>query len=208
MILALLAAGPALAQDAAATTALAAFDPDELYVESITQEGASCPQGSFSYNIAPNAGHLTLLFADFRLDAAANAAPVTSTCRIELQVHAPTGWSFAPSGVEIIGFAQLPADTTASHQLALVQGARRRVTLASSDMKGPLQGDYRFTAQAPADLWSPCSGRPANDGIVKLTLASETRLAGAHGTLRGASLDGELRQRLKLAWRRCTPHAN
>jgi hypothetical protein len=194
---ALVASGPAaMAQQATA------FEPDEFYVEGLTHEGTACPGGSLSFNVAPDASQLTLLIGDFRVDGGRAA-----TCKVELQVHVPSGWSFAPVAAEIEGFARLDKDVAASQSLTLAQRSPRRLVLAAHDWKGPLAGDYRISEQVTADQWLPCAGKPANDGIVKLTLVSDAKVASAAGSLRGVSLDGELRQRLKLAWRRCDPRS-
>lgn len=192
---ALVGSGPA-----AAVQQAAAFEPDEFYVEGLSHEGTSCPGGSLSFNVAPDASQLTLLIGDFRVDGGRSAS-----CKVELQVHVPSGWSFAPVAAEIEGFARLDKAVAASQSLTLAQRSTRRLVLAAQDWKGPLAGDYRISGQVTADQWLPCAGKPANDGIVKLTLVSEAKVASAAGTLRGVSLDGELRQRLKLAWRRCDP---
>jgi hypothetical protein len=182
------------------------FDPDEFYVEGLSHEGSACPGGSLSFNVAPDASQLTLLIGDFRVDGAR-----TVTCRVELLVHVPSGWTFAPVAAEIEGFARLGKDVAARQSLALAQRSTRRVVLATHDWKGPLAGDYRISEQVTTDQWLPCAGKPANDGVVKLTLLSDAEVGaevgGAAGSLRGASLDGELRQRLKLAWRRCDPRS-
>jgi hypothetical protein len=188
---------------AASAQQATAFDPAEFYVEGLGHEGSACPGGSLSFNVAPDASQLTLLIGDFRVDGAR-----TLTCKVELLVHVPSGWSFAPVTAEIEGFARLGKDVAARQSLALAQRSTRRVVLVAHDWKGPLAGDYRISEQVTTDQWLPCAGKPANDGVVKLTLLSEAEVGGAAGSLRGVSLDGELRQRLKLAWRRCDPRSD
>ncbi len=183
-------------------------DPSQIFIEKIKYNGSGCRPGSVASHLAADAKAFTLLFDDYIVDtshkgkpdpdSSPEPTPVQKSCQIAVDMHVPSGWSFALFSVDVRGFAHLRKKATAFQRTAyFFKGSEREI--GRLDIKGPVEQDYFHRTLAALDQveFSPCEGKVRN-----LLIRTNIRVQG-RGLLTVDSTDGELTQQYGIAWRRC-----
>lgn len=178
-------------------------DPRLVYVESIYYGGTGCPQGSLVQGLSEDRSSLSLVFDKFVVSAGPGV-PITENrknCQINLNLRVPQGWSYSVAQVNYLGFVQLAAGQTGSQKsIFYFQGDVAQIS-ANSNFSGPVSRDYLTGDFIPvsSQIWSSCNGaKPLN--INTQVRISSPQLSGQITT---DSIDGKVKQILKLSWKRC-----
>jgi hypothetical protein len=190
-----------------ASTATAAEAPESgVTITDVTYRGTGCPPGSTAVNIAPDYQALTVLFADFIVEKAPEARQrrVRSACDVDVHLSVPSGWSMALFAVQFRGYLALDAGATGHHGATLHIPGTQPFRMGEMVVTGPSSRDYISETQHRLDgvRWTPCN----SSGRRSLKIMSDISIDGAAdagGLLTVDSLDGEVRENYKIAWKRC-----
>src|SRR3990167_5703341 len=193
-------------------------------ITDVSYSGAACPQNSVSHMISPDGAALTLLFDDYLVEVASDrrGAAATKSCEILLTLQSPPGWEFGIFGVDIRGYAGFDPSTT-GWQWAVYWLNGRGLSgvvndcqgqygnyVACKQFYGPFDDNYIHSNTLSLDK-IPLSSCLKTQHRIKIRTGAvvQTTEAGQRAALLTVdSMDGELRERYNLAWRRCEGSGN
>jgi Domain of unknown function (DUF4360) len=170
-----------------------------------TVNGSGCPAGTATVTpLADNTG-FKISYANFRAEDGGDAAATDGrkNCQVNLDVHIPTGFTFAVASANYVGLASLQAGTTAVERSNYYYQGSSANNWVEHTVSGPVNGTWRATdVTAGAELvWSPC-GQTRN-----LNINTELRVdAGTSSTKNWISLkssDGEVYTLVNFEWKSC-----
>ncbi|KAH8832206.1 hypothetical protein DL96DRAFT_645620 [Flagelloscypha sp. PMI_526] len=184
-----------------------ATPPAQFNITSVDMNGTGCPPGSGKVFL--NAAHtaVTVTFSQY----AASAGPGIATsenrknCQLTLNVHVPSGFTFAIVDVDYRGYYQLDKGVKGSHsaiyyfQGQVVQGE------SGTTINGPVDGAnyvYRDEFNLTPTVYAPCG----QDSI--LNLNSQVRVdntgnKNGFGYFVDDSVDASITQTYNFAWLTC-----
>lgn len=175
-------------------------DPSQVYIEGIKYKGNGCRNGSVAHLLSPDAKAFTLLFDDFIVTGDPHDAEKSHRkCMIDLNLHVPSGWSYAIFSLDYRGFVELRAGATATQKTSCSFPGSQEKGIGDHVLRGPLSEDYLHRTLTPLSsvVFSSCTGHNK-----KLKINTSISVKG-EGLMTVDSADGELEHRYGIAWRRC-----
>jgi len=112
-------------------------------------EQAACPQGSYSVIRAPDGASVSVLFHDFSAESSRAGQISRTTCRIEIPLAVPAGYSAGLTSVDYRGFAVLGVSQAAEVAVDYEVGRGNRAPRFQRQLQGAQQGDFVFTDRLP-----------------------------------------------------------
>lgn len=204
----LIASLPVAAATLAVTFAPAALaqrpDPRQVYVNSIAFAGSGCPAGTVAGSVSADAAAFNLVFDSFIAEAGPGVpfSESRKTCMINLDLHVPSGWSYAVSSVETRGYAALQGGTSATQTLRYYFAGSATSGALQGTITGPRDSGYVLRDQVglASQVWSPCNvSRSLNINLAVRVQAS----GGRHGLVTVDEIDGGYSNHYFLSFRRC-----
>ena len=163
--------------------------------------GTGCPDGSVAHDLSPDGKALTLIFDGFVAETSPEVRAAQKGCAVALRLHAPEGWSYALFSVDYRGYVKLGgAATSANLSSWYAFGSGAAIKIANIQLVGPVDRDYQRRGEVALNLppWRAClADAPA------LNIGTSLTIAGPHGLMTIDSIDGQVRQKYAIAWRRC-----
>jgi hypothetical protein len=191
-------------------------DPSEVYVQSISYGGNGCPQGSVGSSFSNDRKSFTLIFDQFVASMGPGVPIVESrkNCRLNLNLHVPSGWSFELVQTENRGFVLLPAGAKGRLDIDfdsnLISNLHNNSPFVQKGMHktyaGPVSQDYLATTNKRG--FRPLCSNEAQ--IINLAVDAQVRVWSTDGSSIPAqmtvdSIDGESGSNIMLKWHRCVP---
>ena len=110
----------------------------------------ACPAGAYSVVQSPDGASVSILFHQFAVETdGALATTHRTTCRIEVPLAVPTGFSAALTSVDYRGFALLGQRQSAEISVDYEVGRGNRAPRFQRRLQGVLEGDFAFTDRLP-----------------------------------------------------------
>lgn len=172
-----------------------------VVLSGLATSGPGCPEGSVAANTSPDNLAFTLLFDQFIVSGDAHSGPQHKlSCRADVTLEVPTGWSFSVLTVDTRGYASL-----ATHQVKVDVSSRVAIgdnngNAAHGDvrLRGPYEDNFQIRAAVSGNSgrWSVCGTRRHRVRIDTEIKMKREAVAAID------SLDGQV-EALGLAWRRC-----
>lgn len=174
-----------------------------ISIKNVAHSGNGCRPGSVASNISPDNKALTFMFDDFIVELNGRGTS-RKTCRLNIELEAPLGWSYAIFNVNFRGYASLDQNTTAVQTTGYsVQNAARNI--AKINFTGPIDEDYQTEMAIPVSTapYSEClNPKVTIDAGIEVTARPS---ALGNGLMTVDSIDGELTHQYSLVWKRCAP---
>ncbi|QXJ23229.1 DUF4360 domain-containing protein [Actinomadura graeca] len=188
-----------------ASPALADPPPGKITID-VVSDKRTCAVGTISVGIYDDNTAFTLSLGDFSVSVGGDSAPQAArkTCRLDLKVKVPAGYTFAIDEVDHHGSAKLQAGTS-GHVLEEFhfQGGAVGNTIKNT-VKGAHNGGWQFQngKDTVTPVYRPCGKEPnlliAKDLRADLGTSDATKVS----SFSQGAPDGTTKYR--LAWKRCT----
>jgi hypothetical protein len=169
--------------------------------------GPGCPAGSVATNVSPDQEAFTLIFSNMAVsvDAGAKARKASTRCDVDLGLTMPSGWQAAVLGVDYRGYASLDAGVKATLKTSYLYASPKKspTHTINARIAAPHDGDFliHHNVVAANMVWTPCTLNAVMR--LSLTAAIEAPKKKAAGFLQVDSQDGELRQKMGIAFKPC-----
>ncbi len=173
-----------------------------IQIGSVSAVGTGCPEGSVAAHVSDDGLAFTTLFDSFvtAVENPARSTIQTKYCDLAFSLSAPAGWSYALLGMDVRGFAQTAKRSAASVTVSY-KVRRSFVPVKTKTYLPNFADDILIKTQTPAIVsnWSRCDTTPA-----AYTVRTQVKTWGYQSTVTIDSIDGELRNGLHIAWRKCS----
>jgi hypothetical protein len=186
-------------------------NPNEVYIANYQYTGNGCQNGSVATLLSGDAKVLTLLFDSFLVEARGGpwggSTRMQKSCKVDIQLQVPQGYSYAIFNVNTRGFASLSNHDAEARLASRYAFGTRSLELGRVDMRGPYTGDYDSNRSAPLEslVWSACG----ENRMLTLTTDIEAKARSlARAMLTVDSVDASITQEYGIRWRTCTNPAD
>jgi hypothetical protein len=201
----------AIAMLAAIALATQAFadqpNPDDVYITGFSYAGSGCPAGSAVDIISDDARSFILLLDAFVASAGPDISITENrkNCQLNIGLHVPQGWSYAPSNVDFRGYAQLDRRVEGTVKAVYYFGGSTRQATAQSVFRGPMDDDFviRDTLGLESLVWSPCGVERNLNINTQVRVNNSRNRAGSGMVMLGDFIDWGQTLTVNLTWRRC-----
>jgi hypothetical protein len=185
--------------------------PTGSIIANVNALGSGCPDGAWDASISSDGQTFTLRFNSYEADLKATQPMASESCRITVQLSAPTGMSYSVASLYYSGYVFLEqpgmrAAYTARYSIQEVPGSERN---ADRDVvQGPIDQEFTFES-TPEPIWSPCGGNSNLNIDTSITVMNNPAKTGSafmnnsaiDGTV--GDTDGTLAMQWHLGWRSC-----
>ena len=171
-----------------------------IKIEELSYSGSGCDAGSGVTHVSDDKLAYTSFFDSFTstVDSPSRRNLNQKYCDLNFRLSAPNGWSYALMGVDVRGYAQTDARSSAKIEVSY-QTRRAFIPVKVKSIGGSFADDYLVRTQAPAVLstWSEC-------GVTQnFNIRTTVTTRGFSATTSVDSIDGQLRDGIHVIWRRC-----
>lgn len=189
--------------------------PKSVIISDLQYNGSGCRQGDASVivtNSIPGGENdfFQVVYDNFIAEKGKGIdySERKKTCRIDLTLDMPQGWSLSVMDTEADGFAEIPKGSsgivknTVSFKSSKFNNFKPRSTTSVKYLKGPYEDDYQKKDgfNIGGNIWSPCKKQ------IKLNLKTVLRLKGPQKDYAQLSMDiqsGLIEQKWHLKWKKC-----
>ncbi|GAB2585099.1 hypothetical protein Aab01nite_53300 [Paractinoplanes abujensis] len=181
---------------------------EEMVIGVVAANGSGCPFGSAQVTPSPDNKAFTVTYSEFTAQVGVGTKPTDfrKNCQLALDVHVPQGYTYAISGTDYRGFAQLARGATASETANYYFQGERQSTRIRHDFRGPFDGNWQRTDTVGISslAFLPCGEQRY------LNVNTELRVnAGSSNTKKTTSMltmdstDGRLDTVYHVSWKKC-----
>ncbi|RXW14005.1 hypothetical protein EST38_g11851 [Candolleomyces aberdarensis] len=190
---------PAFANPIAARAVPAGFS-----ITSISPSGTGCPPSSVFYVLNAGGTAFSIIFSEFSAEAGpgASAGSDTKTCTLNLGVNIPAGYRFTLEAVDSRAFYHLDSQVKASREFAYSFSGSTGTGTTSSEVSGPLQGDFAHTDAFDDAGPSPCGGSTTLNLVSKISVDNTANTSGM-GFVAIDAMDSNAALDTRFRWEAC-----
>lgn len=175
---------------------------DDIRLGDPAYNGTGCPMGSASVALSPDKKSLSILFAEFMVEAGGTTGrPIhRKNCDIAIPVHVPNGLSVSVISIDYRGFNSLPLGAMSQFNAEYFFAGTRGPSYTKTFM-GVQNDNYalRNALQGVSTSFSPC-GQDVN---LRANTSIFVRSTGANAMSTVDSADIKAGLVYSLQWRRC-----
>lgn len=191
------------------TSTWAQVGPSQAEITSVQLQGAGCDETTAAVSFSPDLQDLSILFDNYILEAGAQNVNIRTlrselNCQVKVGIRIPRGWSFAFSGVDYRGFADIPRGVDGYQRLIFQNPMSPMVSMREARFRGPASSNYEFSGRQKRLIWSVC-GQTHLDITLLSVLGVQYHMRGHYPDALVAldSQDMSLKQSLQIVWRQC-----
>ncbi len=186
---------------------------EKIAIDLVTVNGSGCPAGTTAVAVAPDNTAFTVTYSDYLAQVGVGAKPTDfrKNCQLAVQVHVPSGFTYAIAQADYRGYAYLEDGAAGMQRANYYFQGMSATTYASHSFRGPMDDNWQTTdlTEIAALSYAPC-GEPRY-----LNINTELRVsAGASDPTTTTSFmmmdstDTSISTVYHFAWARCdTPSA-
>jgi hypothetical protein len=181
---------------------------DKVVVDVVSVNGSGCPAGTASVTVAPDNTAFTISYSTYLAQVGVGAKPtdMRKNCQISLNVHVPSGFTYAITEADYRGYANLAKGATALERANYYFQGQRPTAFVEHPLAGPMDDDWEFydTADLASLSWAPCGEERF------LNINTELRANGGTSDLKHTtsfiemdSVDGNIVTEYHFSWMQC-----
>ena len=181
---------------------------EQITIDVITVNGSGCPVGSTAIAVSPDNTAFTVTYSSYMAQVGVGALPTDfrKNCQMALQVHVPTGFTYAIVQADYRGYGYLAQGATATQRANYYFQGMSGTSFASHTFRGPMDDYWQTTDVTPvASLsFAPCGEQRF------LNINTELRVSAGSSNPRTTtsfmamdSADGSIDTKYHFAWRKC-----
>lgn len=181
----------------------------EVFINKISYEGNGCPLGSVADVVSPDSEAFTLLFDSFMVEVGPgmDAKRAKKQCRIEVDLRYPPGWTYTVAIADFRGYAKIEAGAVGEQRNNL--WFKGKGPVLDTNFTGPYNNDYQVSNKVGGGQarWASCA--EPEPLTIHTAILVKTKGGKLHEKARAMmttdSVDGRLKHRYRLKWRKCRP---
>jgi len=182
--------------------------PGEVFIHKITYQGSGCPMGSVADLVASDSQAFTLLFDSFVVEVGPGieAKKAKKQCRVEVDLRYPPGWTYTVADADFRGYARIEPGAVGEQRSNLYFNGKG--PKLATDYLGPYDNDYLVSNKVGGgeQRWASClTAETLTIDTVLLVKTKGGPNARARAMMTTDSVDGRLKHKYRLKWRKCRP---
>ena len=181
---------------------------DNIIIDVITVNGSGCPAGTAAIAVSPDNTAFTVTYSQYMAQVGVGAKPtdIRKNCQLNVQVHAPSGFTYAITQVDYRGYAYLENGATGQERANYYFQGTSPTAVTVHPLAGPLDDNWQNTDKVDTALlvWSPCGE------LRNLNINTELRVAAGTSDpttttsfISMDSTDGSISTVYHFAWMQC-----
>lgn len=133
---------------------------ESIVVDLVTVNGTGCPAGTAAVAVSDDNTAFTVTYSDYlaQVGVGASATDFRKNCQLSVQVHVPSGFTYAIAQVDYRGYAYLEAGATGIEKASYYFQGMSQTTAVSHAFVGPVDDNWATTDTADliAASYLPC----------------------------------------------------
>ncbi|KAJ2936728.1 hypothetical protein H1R20_g370, partial [Candolleomyces eurysporus] len=192
---------PALANPIVSRAVPAGFS---MQVPFLTSRLHRCPASSVTYVLNAAGSAFSIVFSEFSAEAGpgASAGSDTKTCTLNLGMNIPAGYRFSLEAVDSRGFYHLESQVKASRKFTYSFSGSTGTGTTSSEVSGPLQGDFAHIDAFEDAGPSPCGGSTTLNLVSRISVDNTANTSGI-GFIAIDTIDSNAALDTRFRWEAC-----
>jgi len=196
-----------LALTVPAAAAPAPWSPVAMTIDVVAANGTGCPIGSADAIVSPDSKAFTVTYSAFTAQVGAGASPVDfrKNCQLAINVHVPSGYTYAITSIDYRGYAHLERGAYGTQLASYYFQGQSRGTRFRHDFNGYTDGDWQRTDTIGIASLSylPCGSHRYLNINTELRVSGGWSNRGTTSLLTMDSTDGSISTTYHFAWQRC-----
>jgi hypothetical protein len=185
--------------------------PDKVVVDVVSVNGSGCPAGTASVTVSPDNTAFTVTYSSYmaQVGVGALATDFRKNCQLGVQVHVPSGFTYAVTEADYRGFANIEHGASAVERANYYFQGTAPTAYVQHPIVGPFSDDWEFTDTA--DLvslsWAPCGEERLLNINTELRVNKGTSdVKKTNSFIEMDSTDGSITTEYHFAWMQCPVH--
>ncbi|MEE6258313.1 DUF4360 domain-containing protein [Plantactinospora sonchi] len=133
---------------------------EKIVIDVVTVNGSGCPAGTAAVAVAPDNTAFTVTYSDYLAQVGVGARPTDfrKNCQLALQVHVPSGFTYAILQADYRGYAYLEDGATATQRANYYFQGTSPTTYKSHPFSGPHDDNWQTTdtSDVTSLSYAPC----------------------------------------------------
>lgn len=201
-------AGVALSLISPPTDPSVAPPSEKITVDVVTVNGSGCPAGTTAVAVSPDNTAFTVTYSDYlaQVGVGAKATDMRKNCQLVLNVHIPSGFTFAIAQADYRGFAHLESGATGLEKANYYFQGSSSNSSASHQIPSPYDDNWQTTDITPvAELvFAPCGVQRYLNVNTELRVGAGTsNTAATTSFISMDSTDGSVSTMYHFSWMKC-----
>jgi hypothetical protein len=180
---------------------------EKITIDVITVNGSGCPVGSAAIAVSPDNTAFTVTYSNYMAQVGVGALPTDfrKNCQMALQVHVPTGFTYAIVQADYRGYGYLEPGATATQRANYYFQGMSGTSFNTHNFRGPLDDYWQTTDVTPvASLsFAPCGEQRYLNINTELRVNRGSSSANTTSFMAMDSADGSIDTKYHFAWRKC-----
>lgn len=209
MLSAILAAGSiALSAVAAPVLVVPTEDrpTDKMVIDVVTVNGTGCPIGTAAVAVSPDNTAFTVTYSEYTAEVGPGlaASAARKNCQLNLNVHVPSGFTYAVNQTDYRGFADLaPGATGVERASYYFQGMASGAYIQHTIPSGTGNWQFSDAVQIASFVWHPCGAQRNLNVNTEVRVVKGTSAANSSSYVAMDSTDGSINTIFHFSWARC-----
>jgi hypothetical protein len=185
--------------------------PDKVVIDVVSVNGSGCPAGTAAVTVSPDNTAFTVTYSNYVAQVGVGASPIDfrKNCQLGIQVHVPSGFTYAITEADYRGFAHIEPGASGLERANYYFQGTAPTAYVSHPLPGGYDDDFEFTDQANlvSLSWAPCGEERL------LNINTELRVAAGTSNPKKTtsfvemdSTDGSITTQYHFSWMACPTH--
>ncbi len=201
-------AGVALSLISPPTADPAVVPSERITIDVVTVNGSGCPAGTTAVAAAPDNTAFTVTYSDYLAQVGVGAAPTDfrKNCQLAVQVHVPSGFTYAIAQADYRGYGYLEDGATGLQRASYYFQATSQTSYQTHLFDGPLNDNWQATdaTDVASLVFAPCGeARTLNINTELRVYAGTSDKSATTSFMTMDSTDASVSTVYHLAWQKC-----
>ncbi|BCY12978.1 DUF4360 domain-containing protein [Actinoplanes sp. L3-i22] len=180
---------------------------DRMVIDVVAANGSGCPGDTAKIQVSPDNTAFTVTYSEFIAQAgpSARATDARRNCQMALDVHVPSGYTYAVAGADYRGYGHLEKGAAGSETASYYFQGEPHTTRIRHDFYGWMDSDWQQSDRVEVGSMSflDCGEQRYLNVNTELRVSGGPSVRKATSFLTMDSSDGSLETLYHVAWRRC-----
>lgn len=180
---------------------------DRMVINVVAANGSGCPGKTANIQVSPDNTAFTVTYSEFMAQTGPNARATDArkNCQMALDVHVPSGYTYAVAGSDYRGFGHLESGATGSETASYYFQGERHTTRIRHDFRGWMDDDWQHSDRVEIASMSylDCGEQRYLNVNTELRVNAGNSARTTTSFLTMDSSDGNLETTYHVAWRQC-----
>jgi hypothetical protein len=181
--------------------------PDKMVIDVVGLNGSGCPGNTAKVLPALDNTAFTVLYSDYIAQAGGGAAAdeFRRNCQLALNVHVPSGYTYAIAKTDYRGYMRLSRGAWAYEQANYYFQGYSQTARARHNFNGAFDGDWQTIDQVGLESysWAPCGEKRYLNINTELRIGTGSSDGKNRNMITMDSTDTNLATIYHLAWKQC-----